>query len=307
MHVLVTGAAGFIGRAVVEKARTAGWQVTAVVRRPAADADYIADLRHPIEGWPVPDAVIHLAGGYAGAGWRELEASDIRIAQNLIAWGRRAGVGRWVVASAAEVYGVVRGAAGEDWPCRPVIPYGAAKLQVERMFETADLGELTICRLGEVYGHRGRILREIPERLRRGFCPWPGDGNVKISFLHVEDAAEALVRACGAAVRRGEGGCEVFNVGDAEPRTWRDFLDGVARLLGTRRAAFLPLTAARAYAVLAWSKGRLTGRPSAVTPWVMKLLTVPKVLASTHIRERLGFTPKYPGLESGLPEALGEV
>ena len=309
MQVLITGAGGFIGRSVVKKARDAGWGVIAVARRDGgeplpgrhcasgtaagliesatrstcADGETarIHDLRRPIEDWPTPDAVIHLAGGYAGASWRELEAADIRIAQNLITWGRGAGVRRWVFASAAEVYGSIVGEASEDWPCQPVIPYGAAKLEVERMLQAAGFPELTICRLGEVYGRQGRILDEIPGRLRSGFCPWPGDGRIKISFLHVDDAAEALVRACAASTTQGR--CEIYNVGDEVPATWREFLDGIAGALGTRKAAFLPYAVARGYARFEWWTRRLLRRPGSVTPWVLRLLTTPKVLCSRRI------------------------
>jgi UDP-glucose 4-epimerase len=307
MHVLITGAGGFIGRSVVRKARARGWDVTAIARRPCPVADRIADLREPIENWPVPDAVIHLAGAYAGASWRDFEASDIQIARNLIAWGQRVGVRRWIIASAAEVYGSVAGVADENWACRPVIPYGFAKLQVERMFHTAGLPYVTICRLGEVYGREGRILREIPNRLRAGFCPWPGDGNIRISFLHVDDAAEALVRACARAAPASAGSCDIYNAGDLEPATWRQFLDRIAASLGSRRATFLPYTLARCYALFEWWGSRLLRRPGAVTPWVLKLVTTPKVLSCRRIQVQLGFTPKYQRIECGLREALSEV
>src|SRR5271165_4620210 len=100
MHVLVTGAGGLIGRAVVRQMRAAGWRVTGVARRTCAEAEVICDLRLPIEGWPVPDAVVHLAGGYAAASARELAESDLAIARNMIAWGQEAGIQRWVIASA---------------------------------------------------------------------------------------------------------------------------------------------------------------------------------------------------------------
>jgi len=254
-----------------------------------------------VKDWPTPGAVIHLAGGYVGASARELAAADLAMARNLIAWGQPVGVRRWILASAAEVYGAIAGAADESWPCRPAIPYGAAKLEMERMFQAAGFSEIAICRLGEVYGRDGRILQEIPERLRRGFCPWPGDGQVRISFLHVDDAAEALVRAC----ERAEAGCEIYNVGDREPATWREFLDRIAAALGTGRARFLPYWLARGYAAFEEGKDLLTRRTGAVTPRILRLLTTPKVLSSERIRERLGFTPRYAGLESGLREALG--
>ena len=303
MHVLVTGAGGFIGRSVMQKARARGWRVTGVARRACAEVDQVADLREPIAGWPVPDAVIHLAGGYAGASARELAATDLAIARNVLAWGQCEGVRRWVLASAAEVYGDIEGEADENWPCRPAIPYGRVKLEIEAMFRGAGLPELTICRLGEVYGKEGRILREIGGRLRDGFCPWPGDGEVRLSFLHVVDAAEALVLACEHAAP----GCEVYNAGDREPATWRQFLDRIAARLGTRQACYLPKWVARCYAACAWGAGRMLGRSPAVTPYVLRLLTTPKVLVSARLRDRLGFEPRYPSIDSGLEEVLGGV
>jgi nucleoside-diphosphate-sugar epimerase len=294
MHILVTGAGGFIGRAVVKKARERGWDVTGVARRPCPEAARIADLRQPIEGWPALDAVIHLAGAYAGCDARELAEQDLVIAGNLLAWGRRQGVRRWVFASAAEVYGDVIGEADESWPCRPVIPYGRAKLEVERMFQAAELPELTICRLGEVYGPHSRILNQLGSRLRRGFCPWPGDGKVRISFLHVEDAAEALLLAS----ERSAPESRTYNVGDNEPATWRQFLDSMAEMLGVRRAVYLPLSVARCYAACAsWADRD-------VTPQVLRLLTTPKVLSSERARLELEFVPRYPGFHAGLKEAL---
>jgi dihydroflavonol-4-reductase len=196
MHVLVTGSGGFIGRSVVQQARRRGWKVTGVARRKCKEAETIADLRYPVGNWETPDAIIHLAGSYAGCGAREFANTDLVIASNLLEWGIQKGVRRWVFASAAEVYGDIDGVAMESYPCHPVIPYGKAKLHIEGMLRTAGLPEVMICRLGEVYGAGGRILHELGGKLRHGFCPWPGDGNVAISFLHVEDAAEALVIAC---------------------------------------------------------------------------------------------------------------
>lgn len=300
MHLLITGAGGFIGRSLVKKARARGWKVTSVVRRHSEEANLIADLRQPINGWPVPNAVIHLAGSYAGCSAREFAETDLVIARNLLAWGLQEGVPRWVFASAAEVYGDVIGKATEDYPCNPVIPYGKAKLEIEEMFQTARFAEVTICRLGEVYGPGGRILHELGNRLRSGFCPWPGNGEVMVSFLHVEDAAEALLLACEHATP----GIQVYNVGDDEPATWRQFLDGMAALLGTRRARYLPKLVALYYAVCVQWMDRLLGRPATITPHVLRLVTTPKVLSSVRLREQLAFSPRYPDFRAGLEELL---
>ena len=298
MRILVTGAGGFIGRSVVKQARARGWDVMGVARRPCADATLIADLRQPIEDWPAPDAVIHLAGSYVGGTTREMAETDVAMARNLLAWGRRKGVRRWVFASAAEVYGDIAGEADESWPCRPAIPFGSAKLEIERMFQAAGLPEVAICRIGEVYGPNGRLLSELGGRLRSGFCPWPGDGQVRLSFVHVEDAAAALLLAS----ERAAPASRTYNVGDSQPATWRQFLDRVAEMLGVRRrAVYLPLAVARCYAAcVSWAD-------ATVTPRVLRLLTTPKVLSSARARDELGFVPRYPAFDAGLLEALGAL
>ncbi len=300
MHVLVTGAGGFIGRSVVQKARSRGWKVTGVARRQCKEADLIADLRYPISNWETPDAVIHLAGSYAGCGARQFADTDLPITRNLLEWGTQKGVHRWIFASAAEVYGDIDGVASESYPCHPVIPYGRSKLQIEGMFQAAGSPEVMICRLGEVYGPGGRILHDIGGKLRSGFCPWAGDGKVTISFLHVEDAAEALVLAC----ERAKPGVHLYNVGDEAPASWRQFLDEMAVLLNARSAYYLPKPAAYCYAACASWMDRLLGKPAAITPQVLRLLLTPKVMSSVHLREELGFVTQYTNFQTGLKEAL---
>jgi len=302
MHVLVTGAGGFIGRSVVRKARLRGWNVTGVARRPSDEANLIADLREPIRNWDIPDAVIHLAGGYAGCRMKELINADLVIANNLIEWGKKKGVKKWVFASAAEVYGDVVGEADENYQCHPVIPYGKIKLKIEGMFHDAGFSEVMVCRVGEVYGSDGRILHELGGKLRNGLCPWAGNGNVKISFVHVEDAAEALILACEHA----KPGFNVYNVGDNEPATWRQFLGEIAAHLNVRSAYYLPKYLAYIYAASVSLVDRLFGRPPTITPQVLRLLVTPKVLSSKCLHEQLGFVPQYPNIHIGLKEALSD-
>ncbi len=300
MHVLVTGAGGFIGRSVVRKARSRGWKVTGVARRSSGEASLIADLREPIRGWEVPEAIIHLAGGYAGLGMKELADTDLVIARNLLEWGKREGVRNWVFASAAEVYGDIDGVADESYPCRPVIPYGKIKLQVEGLFHDAGLPELMVCRVGEVYGSEGRILHELGGKLRAGFCPWAGNGEVKISFVHVDDVAEALLLACEHA----KPGFNVYNVGDSEPATWRQFLEEIAAQLHVRGPYYLPKFAAYSYAWSASWTDRLNHKPPNITPQTLRLLVTPKVMSSKRLQDELGFVPQYPNIYVGLKEVL---
>jgi nucleoside-diphosphate-sugar epimerase len=117
---------------------------------------------------------------------------------------------------------------------------------------------------------------------------------VKVSFVHVEDAAEALLLAAERAAQEPR----AYNVGDGEPATWRQFLDSMAEMLRARRAVYLPLPVARCYAVCASWVDR------AITPHVLPLMTTPKVLSSERARVELGFIPRYHSIHAGLKEAL---
>jgi nucleoside-diphosphate-sugar epimerase len=275
-----------------------------VARRASAEAEVTADLRRPIEGWPVPDAVIHLAGGYAGAGARELAESDLEMARNLIAWGLREGVRRWVFASAAEVYGRIDGAGDETAPPRPVIPFGSVKLEVERLLAAmaAEIPgcSLAILRIGEVYGAESRLMNELTARLRSGFCPWIGSGRVELSFVHVEDVARAL----RLAAERAPEGVSIYNAGDDEPATWRAFVRYLAARIGTRNPVPLPAPLVYGYMVGHRVACALAGREPVLTGHALRLLTTPKVLANGKIKRELGLRLEYPGFRCGLEAIL---
>jgi 2-alkyl-3-oxoalkanoate reductase len=307
VHVLVTGASGLIGRAAVRQMRAAGWRVTGVARGSCAEAELQCDLRQPIEGWPVPDVVVHLAGGYAGATARELADSDVRIARHVMAWGYRAGVRRWAFASAAEVYGRVEGEADEQTATRPVIPYGEAKLEVERLFAEMAPGipgcSVTVLRIGEVYGSGSRLLNELTVRLRSGFCPWVGSGCVPLSFVHVEDVAQALRRAAENALA----GVSVYNVADDEPATWSAFVGQLAARIGARRPVPLPAPLVYGYMVGHRVACAVARRPPVLTSRALRLLTTPKVLANGKIKRELGFLPQFPDFRSGLEATIDGV
>ncbi len=305
--VLVTGAGGFIGRRVVFAANNAGYGVTAVVRKPHLGnvrGVVQLDLRLPLDDLPPVDWILHLAGGYAGAGDAELRRADLEIAHNVIHWGLEAGIKNWIFASAAEVYGDVHGVAAEEAPTQPVIPYGRIKLMVERLLieKIKDVPEcrVVILRIGEVYGSEGRLVNELAVRLKRGFCPWPGSGRVPLSFVHVDDVAQAFL----CAMQSAPVGVSVYNVADDTPATWRDFLRRVAQLSRARPPVFLPKPLVRFYALCSTLARRAAKREAILTRQAIRLITTPKALSNARLKRDLGFQARYPGYSEGLEEAL---
>ena len=305
--VLITGAGGLIGRRVVFAARHAGYDVTALVRRPGSESDVTVvqhDLRLALPDLPPVDWLFHLAGAYAGAGEAELQRADLAMAENLLRWGISAGIKNWIFASAAEVYGDIDGYATEESPTKSVIPYGRVKLQIEQLFterlREIDGHRLVILRIGEVYGSDSKLLTELTARLQRGFCPWPGSGKVPVSFVHVDDVAAAFL----CAARMSPTGTTLFNIVDDAGVTWRDFLTAVAHRCATREPQFLPLALVKGYAEISTLGSRLLGRDPVLTAHALRLICTPKLLSNARAKRELGFRPHYPSYSEGLEEAL---
>jgi nucleoside-diphosphate-sugar epimerase len=294
-----------IGARVAEVTRNAGYAVIRIHRKAPPAADVLErDLRLPLENVPPCDWVFHLAGGYAGGGRRALRRTDIRIAHNLVQWGTKHRVKNWVFASAAEVYGALDGLGTEDAPTSPVIPYGEIKLTIEGLL-TRMVGEMPGCRLvilriGEVYGRVSRLLRELAARLQRGLCPWPGSGRVPVSFVHVDDVAQAFLRAA----QRAPQAVTIYNVADDEPATWRGFVGTAAEFLGTRPPIFLPRSLVNGYALGHQLMNWIAGREPVLTGHALRLLTTPKALSNQRIVQDLGFMPRFPNIRSGLEDTL---
>lgn len=308
--VLVTGAGGFIGRRVAFAASNAGYGVTAMVRKRGAGGVANAiqhDLRLPLGKLPSVDWILHLAGAYAGAGDEELRRADLGIAQNLLHWGLAAGVKNWIFASAAEVYGDVHGIASEDAPTKPVIPYGRIKLMVERLLieKTQDIANrrIVLLRIGEVYGSESRLITELTARLRLGFCPWPGNGSVPLSFVHVDDVAQAFL----CAAQKAPAGVSVYNVADNAPATWREFLTSIAMCRGFRSPTYLPVPIIRVYAAFSSCAYHLTGQEPILTQYALRLIHTPKSLSNARIKRDLGFQLRYPSYLDGMEEALSGI
>jgi UDP-glucose 4-epimerase len=217
--VLVTGASGFIGSALVAKLRAAGRDVFAVDVDPFPDPaldGVIGDLRDPAvveAAFAVrPETVFHLAARtsvlqsvHDPQGVFEV---NVQVTQQLLEAARSAGVGSFVFASTNAVAGETHGARiDEETPLRPLTPYGATKAAAEMLCSAYSssygLGACAV-RFTNVYGHGMHRKDTFVVRLMRAAANRRpvnvyGDGLQERDYLFVDDSVAAMLRAeaCG--------------------------------------------------------------------------------------------------------------
>jgi len=257
--VLVTGGAGFIGSRLVRELLGRGCSVVVLdnfvsgrvenlggvvgdagfrlVRGDVRDREVVGEALRGVE------AVVHLAGlvDVVGSVERPLESFDVNVGGSLCVLDEavKRGVGRFVFASSAAVYGdgsvlPLR----EDALPRPASPYAASKVCVEgycRVFgECYGLGAVVL-RYFNVYGsgmgdgfYGGVVSRFLRGGLRGEVLTVFGDGLQSRDFVFVGDVVGATVRAleCGGV----EGG--VFNVCTGVPVSVNDLVGVVGGVVG---------------------------------------------------------------------------
>ena len=202
--VIVTGAAGFVGRSLTAHLAGRGVRAVAVSRRVAPGFHQVRDYGEIPEG----DVVVHLAEESDRAKVNRLgEAYAHQAADVVKALCRRFGGGT-IYASSGAVYGDQHdGPCGVDMPVAATDVYSRLKLANERI--VLDAGG-TAVRLSNLFGDgmaANNVLSDIIRQLPREEPLRIRDGGPVRDFLSVTDAASAL-GLIAASNRRG-----ITNVG----------------------------------------------------------------------------------------------
>jgi nucleoside-diphosphate-sugar epimerase len=308
LSVVVSGASGFVGRAVSSAIIERGGAVIGLVRRPQTAsrgvqecvlaADNFADVE---ERWPQDrryDAVIHLAARVhlmqdnaidPLAAYRETNvAGTLRIARAAHA----AGVRRLVFVSSVKALADSdpgRPLRESDEPA-PTDPYGISKLEAERALLAygRQTGlEIVIVRPPLVYGPGVRAnFLQLMRAIAAGI-PLPlGAIAARRSLVFVENLASALIE-CATNPRAVN---ETFHVADSRDLSVTELAQTLAEQLNAPRR-LVPVPAS-------WLQlaGRLTGR----SPQVERLIGNLR-LDSTRLRQVLSWQPPCT-IEQGLAE-----
>jgi len=239
-RALVTGATGFVGRALTARLLADGWEVAALVRDPArldpAAEAIVADLAAPatLTVDRAYDALFHLAAQLPAADATEADfwTRNVGATEALLAAAERAGVARFVYMSSISVIGApVATPVGEDHPTAPDNPYSASKLAAEQACVAAQArGQSVVSlRLTSPYGPgmaKGTVLPFFVARALRGEpLTWHGEGSRAQDFVHVDDVvAGSLAAATAAAAAPGP----LYNLASGTATTMRVLAETIA-------------------------------------------------------------------------------
>jgi nucleoside-diphosphate-sugar epimerase len=246
--VLVTGASGFIGRAVSRRLQAAGARVSCVSRRAEpepgpwdrwwqVDLANIADVRRLFAG-AKPDLVFHLAGITSAT--RGIESvlpilhANLVPAVNLLVAAGEYPVERLVLTGSLE-----EPEPDGTWPVASS-PYAASKFGAGvymRMCHALYATPAVWLRLFMVYGPAQADVRKlipyVTRALLRGEAPALSDGKRAIDWIYIDDVAEAFL---AAGLQEGVEG-HTIDIGSGQLVTVREVVE---RLVQTVNPALQP-------------------------------------------------------------------
>ena len=238
--VLVTGASGFIGRALVRRLVGDGYTPVCTARRPADDvveggAWVPGDLTEPafverLVAEARPAVVFHLASKVTGS--RSIGvvpttlASSLAASVNILKAATEAGCDRVVLIGSGDEPGP------DGTPCSP---YAAAKWAVggyARMFHSLYGTPVTTARPFMVYGpdqpDTSKVVPYTITSLLRGEAPSLSSGERLCDWVYIDDVVDALLALAAAPESVGR----VLDVGSGRLHTVRHVVETLATLVG---------------------------------------------------------------------------
>jgi NADH dehydrogenase len=296
-RVLVTGAAGEVGRRLVRRLAADGWQVRGLVlpadplraRLEGTGCEIVeGDIREPASlaaAVAGVDAVAHLAAVILAVDQRDYDAINRRGTANIVAAAATAGVRHFVYVSSASVV----------YP--RLTAYGQAKLDAEKFVAGERRFQHTIVRPTLVYDETGgqefmlfrRYLRRFP------IVPFIGPGSARKRPVYSDDVVDGLARIVGNEVCFGK----TYNLAGPEPITLRDLGKLVLELEGAPRPFLhLPVPFCRGLAAVL---SRLMKKPP-ITPYAVAGFTHDADLDCAQATADFGYAPR--GVRAGLARCI---
>ena len=269
---VITGGAGFVGRALTDKLLAEGWSARVLSRgpRPAdgietVQVDYndISALSKALAG---ADTVFHLAAAIFAFNREEFGRANVGVTANLAKAAEAAGVKNFVYLSSQAAAGPSEYKENpkteSDTPA-PVSDYGETKLAAEAVVNNlpADMHKV-ILRAPVVYGGGDSGVSKIATWVKRGIMANAGSADTFFNFVYIDDLAQALYIAAATPAANGN----TYFVCEDAPYSWEYFINTMAAAMGRPKPIIfsLPYFALEIAAFIYESAARITGAQPAL-------------------------------------------
>ncbi len=290
MRVLVTGATGFIGSALVPQLIQAGHQVVGLCRSDAgADAlvragaevsrGDVNDLDHLRTAVKSADGIIHAAFNHDFTKIKENSENDRKVIETLGELLKGSGRRLVVTSGTGLVRSKTGGIALETDPHFTSAQFARAATE-EAADALIDCGaHVVVVRLPQVHDtqKQGRISLHVELARKKGWVAYVGDGLNRVPAVHISDAAHLFL----LALEKGEAGARYHAVAE-EGIAMREIAEAIG---GSLR---LPVTSVTSDAAAGYF-GALA-----------QLATMDLAASGEFTRQKLAWTPSRPGLLTDL-------
>ena len=257
--VALTGATGFVGKAVLPLLLNAGFDVSVLVRQPKlgqfapavrvvkGDLEDTQALRDLVDG---ADCVIHVAGAISALSQKAFFKSNFESVKSLFAAAESAGVQRLVHISSLAAR------------MPSLSPYAASKRAGEDFLkEQMRKMSIVILRPSAIYGPGDKATLPLLTALQKKVALIPSTAAARFSLLHVGDFAEVI---CTAAASDAVGSFEIDDMSGGH--SWVELAALNAQSSGLpKMVTYLPQLFVSSIAVLAEAVSFVTRRPGMIT------------------------------------------
>lgn len=323
--ILITGASGFIGSFLVEKALEKGYEVWAGIRK-SSSREYLQDSRIRFidlqfgnkEQLTVQlnefssqhgkfDYIIHNAGVTKCLNPKDFDKVNFEYTANFIdALTEAESIPeKFVLMSSLSAFGT-----GDEKNYTPIkltdtpnpnTAYGISKLKAEQYLQTKTNFPYIILRPTGVYGPREKDYFLMVKTVKSGLDVGAGFKPQHLTFIYVKDLVDAAFLGLESEIKN-----RAYFVADGDVYTDKEYTQLVKEAIGKKRVISLkvPLWLLKVVSIIAEDISKLSKKPSTLNRDKYKIMKQRNWECDiTPLINDLGFSAKY-NLQKGLKESI---